>query len=148
MANGDRYYEETGLPEEPKPKRGTEGFKHHPTVWRPTYGWAPRESYEKHTSKAHIRSQQKGEQKEDDIWKDEGTEGWEKVGAEYGILFDLGNNIFDIASQRGTRGLYAQKSACSLCGGAIQSGVFNTDSIMQQELCQKCDSSGIGLMPF
>ena len=146
MANGEeKYYGETGLPEETGPERNK---KMTGAVWRPMYGHAPRESFEKHTSKAHIRSQQKGEQKEQDTWEDEGIEGWKKVGTQYGRLFDLGNNIFDIATQSGRRGLYAQKSACSLCGGAIQSGAFNIDSIMGQDLCRKCESSGIGLMPF
>jgi hypothetical protein len=142
MANGEeRYHGETGLPEENTINKKTGA------VWRPMYGWAPREDYEKHTSKAHIRSQQKGKQKEQDTWEDEGIEGLDKKHG-HGNLFDLGNNIFDIAIQRGEAGLYAQKSACSLCGGAIQSGVFTSDTIMGQELCQKCNSSGIGLMPF
>jgi len=142
MANGEeRYHGETGLPEENTINKKTG------TVWRPMYGWAPRESFEKHTSKAHIRSQRRDEEDaraNNRIYTDDQIVG--KADFEKGDLFDLGNNIFDLASSRGEK--YAQKSACSLCGGAIQSGMFDTDFIMQQELCQKCDTSGIGLMPF
>lgn len=134
MANGEeRYHGETGLPEENTINKKTG------TVWRPMYGWAPREDYEKHTSKAHIRSQRRAEESAvvDFAGRDK-----------HGSIFDWGNDIFEMASERGREGSYAQKSACSLCGGAIQSGMFETDFIMQQELCQKCNSSGIGLMPF
>mgnify|MGYP003653414307 CR=1 FL=1 len=61
-------------------------------------------------------------------------------------LFDLGNNIFDLASTRGEK--YAQKSACSLCGSAMNEGGLSYDFVMGQELCRECADSGIGLMPF
>ena len=110
----------------------------------------PSNLYEKHTSRGHRKAVREADlEYKPPSYERQGYLGRREVKQrDITNLFDLGNNIFDIGTSLGSKGLHTQRAACSLCGDFVKQQEYGMDFVMGTSLCQKCERSGVSFFPF